>query len=178
MNLLKPWREYLPIGMYLQIGLFLGFYVVLYTAYSQLPINILRDVVYYLGVGVPCAELIHFIAPVEQVAAVQNHIQSPLADLEIVRGCDGAGALFLVMAAILAFPTTIKRKLTGLVLGVLLIYSLNLIRISGLYFIVAYYKDWFQVIHTYLAPTLLVIVACLFFAWWAWGASRTSYEPC
>ena len=168
MNLLKTWREAL------QILLFLGFYGIFHTLYFGLPDAILREVVYNRGIGVFCSKLIHFIAPMEQVSAVLNHLQSPVADLEIVRGCDGAGAVFLVMAAILAFPASVKRKLIGLVLGILLMYSLNLIRISGLYFVVAYHNDWFQIIHTYLAPTLLIIVACLFFAWWALGASKDS----
>jgi exosortase family protein XrtM len=134
-------------------------------------------VVYYHGFGVLCAQLIHFFAPLEQILAVHNHLQSPRADLEIVRGCDGAGALFLLMAAILAFPAPFKRKLKGVVLGVLLMYSLNLIRISGLYFVVAYHKDWFLLVHTYLAPTLLIVLACLFFAWWALGATHNVNEP-
>jgi exosortase family protein XrtM len=171
MNLLKSWREAL------QIILFLGFYGIFHTLYFGLPDEVFRDVVYYRGIGVFCSQLIHLIAPLEQVSAVQNHVQSPHADLEVVRGCDGAGALFLVMAAILAFPASIKRKLIGLVLGIALMYSLNLLRISGLYFVVAYHNDWFTVIHTYLAPTLLIIIACLFFAWWAWGSSNPVHEP-
>jgi exosortase family protein XrtM len=171
MSLLKSWREGL------QIILFLGFYGVFHTLYFGLSDDVLRDVVYYQGIGVFCSALIHLIAPLEQVSAVHNHLLSPHADLEIVRGCDGAGALFLVMAAILAFPASIKRKLTGLILGVLLMYTLNLIRISGLYFVVAYHNDWFNLIHTYLAPTLLIIIACLFFAWWAWGSSPPVNEP-
>ena len=168
MNFLNSWREAF------QIFLFLGFYGIFHTLYFGLPDAILREVVYNRGIGVFCSKLIHFIAPMEQVSAVQNHLQSPVADLEIVRVCDGAGAVFLVMAAILAFPASVKRKLIGIVLGILLMYSLNLIRISGLYFVVAYHNDWFQIIHTYLAPTLLIIVACLFFAWWALGASKDS----
>ena len=171
MNLIKPWREAL------QIVLFLGFYGLFHTLYFGLPDEVLRDVVYYRGIGVFSSELIHLIAPMEQVSAVHNHLQSPQADLEIVRGCDGAGTLFLVMAAILAFPTSIKRKLVGLALGVLLMYSLNIARISGLYFVVAYHNDWFNLIHTYLAPSLLIVIACLFFAWWAWGSSKAVHEP-
>jgi exosortase family protein XrtM len=168
MNVLKSWREAL------QIVLFLGFYGIFHTLYFELPDAVLCEVVYNRSIGVFCSKLIHLVSPLEQVSAVQNHLQSPVADLEIVRGCDGAGALFLVMAAILAFPASIKRKLIGLVLGITLIYSLNLVRISGLYFVVAYHNDWFQVTHTYLAPTLLIIVACLFFAWWALGSSKHS----
>lgn len=70
----------------------------------------------------------------------------------------------------MAFPSKLSRKLLGLLLGIGLIYILNLLRISTLYFIVAYHPDWFLLIHTYLAPTLIVIVACAYFAWWAFGS--------
>ena len=58
-----------------------------------------------------------------------------------------------------------------------LIYVLNLLRIGVLYFAIAYYPDWFQLIHVYLAPTLMVIVACAYFAWWAFGSTDKTYEP-
>ena len=161
----------------LQIVLFLGFYGLFHSLYFGLPDNVLRDVIHYYGIGLLCSSLIHFIAPLEQVSAVHNHLQSPLADLVIVRGCDGAGVLFLVMAAILAFPASLKQKLIGLLLGVAFMYTLNLVRIIGLYFVVAYHNDWFLLVHTYLAPTLFIIVACLFFAWWALGSVRENHEP-
>lgn len=167
---LKSWREWL------QIFLFLGVYWLLHSAYFRLPDDVLRDVVYYHGLGAISAQLIHLLAPLEQVSAVQNHLLSPRADLEIVRGCDGAGTLFLMIAAISAYPASVKRKLIGLLFGVLLMYSLNLARISGLYFVIAYHHDWFQLIHTYFAPTLIIAVASLFFAWWSFGASRTIHE--
>ena len=156
---------------------FVGIYALCHSAYFSIPDSLFREVIYNQGLGVPCTSLIHWIFPDERVSAVQNHLVSSRADLEIVRGCDGAGALFLVVAAILSFPATFRRKLLGLGLGILLMYGLNLARITGLYFVIAYQRDWFPLVHTYLAPTLIIILACLFFAWWAFGTARASREP-
>jgi len=171
MKLLKSWREII------QISSFLGIYCFFHYCYFQISDQFLREVFYYRVIGVFCAGLIDLFAPSENISAVDNHILSPRADLEIIRGCDGAGAFFLVMAAILAFPTALKRKLVGLFWGILLLYCLNLIRIGTLYFIVAYRNDWFQLIHTYVAPSLLIILACLYFAGWALGSVVKRHEP-
>jgi exosortase family protein XrtM len=102
---------------------------------------------------------------------------STKADLEIVRGCDGAGVLFLVVSAIVVFPSKFNRKLIGLFLGIGLIYLFNLVRISALYFVIAHHPAWFMVIHTYLAPTLMVMVGCGYFAGWAFGSKNKTHEP-
>ena len=156
---------------------FVGIYALLHYAYFKIPDELFREVIYNQGLVAPCTNLIHWIFPDERVSAVENHLVSSRADLEIVRGCDGAGALFLVIAAILTFPATFRRKLIGLGLGILLMYGLNLVRITGLYFLIAYQRDWFPLVHTYLAPTLIILLACLFFAWWAFGTSRAIREP-
>jgi exosortase family protein XrtM len=162
---------------WLQFILFVGCYALLNYVYFKIPDETFLNVIYYHGVVAICADLINMIAPLEQVLAQQNHVLSAKADLEIVRGCDGAGVLFLVVSAIVAFPSTWRRKLTGLVLGIGLIYLLNLLRISALYFVIAYQPDWFQLLHVYLAPTLMVLVACAYFAWWAFGSTEKLHEP-
>lgn len=160
-----------------QFILFVGCYVFLDYAYFKIPVDTFINVIYFHGVVTICADLINMLAPLEQVLAQQNHLLSAKADLEIVRGCDGAGVLFLVVSAIVAFPSTGRRKLIGLLLGIGLIYLINLLRISALYFIIAYQPDWFLLVHTYLAPTLMVIVGCCYFAWWAFGSTNTIHEP-
>ncbi|MCX7102821.1 MAG: exosortase family protein XrtM [Methylobacter sp.] len=160
-----------------QIILFIGFYVLLDYGYFKIPVDLFINVIYYHGVVTVCADFINIIAPLENVVAQQNHLISANANLEIVRGCDGAGVLFLVISAILAFPSKVNRKLIGLLLGIALIYIINLLRISILYFVVAYHPDWFSLIHTYLAPTFMVIVGGSYFALWAFGSLNKAYEP-
>lgn len=155
---------------------FIGFYGALHFVYFQIPDEIFKAI-YYNGLGLFCADIINFLAPLERASAFQNYLISSKANLEIVRGCDGAGALFLISSAILSFPVGFKRKCIGLILGVSMMYSINLIRISGLYFVFAYRPDWFNLVHTYLAPTLMIILGCLFFIWWAFGSANKIHEP-
>lgn len=135
------------------------------------------NVIYYQGVVRVCADLINLVAPLEQVFARQNHLLSAKADLEIVRGCDGAGVFFLMVSAIVVFPSSLSRKMTGLILGVGLVYSLNLARVSFLYFVIAYRPGWFLLIHTYLAPALMIMLGCCYFAWWAFSSISKTCEP-
>jgi exosortase family protein XrtM len=155
---------------WLQFVLFVGTYALLNYGYLKIPDELFIKTLYYHGVVAVCADTINQFAPLEQVVGYQNHLLSTKADLEIVRGCDGVGVLLLLLSAIIAFPANLKRKLFGLALGISLLYAINLLRIGMLYFVVAYYRDWFLLTHTYVAPTLLVLLACLYFAWWAFGS--------
>ena len=159
---------------WLQFALFVGCYSLLDYGYLQVPNTAFAEVIYLHGVSKPCAELINWLSPLEQVMAKQNHILSGKADLEIVRGCDGAGVLFLLVSAIVVFPSTWRHKLIGLAMGIALLYTLNLLRVIGLYYVIAYTPAYFLLIHTYLAPTFMVIVGCGYFFAWALTTSITS----
>jgi exosortase family protein XrtM len=152
-----------------QFILFFGCYWFFNHIYFLIPDQTYSDVIYHYGVVLLCADLINAFAPPEQVAAVQNHLISAHADLQIIRGCDSAGVLFLMISAVLAFPAKWSKKPLGLLLGIALIYCLNIVRVTGIYFLVAYHQEWFEFVHVYLAPALMTIVAFIFFAWWAIG---------
>jgi len=162
---------------WLQFILFVSCYVLLHYGYFKIPDEIFVNTIYYHGVVAICADFINMFVPLEQVVGYQNHLLSTKADLEIVRGCDGVGVLFLLLSAIMAFPVNVNRKLLGLILGIGLIYIANLLRISMLYFVIAYHGEWFLLAHTYLAPTLLVLLTCLYFAWWASGSMKKNHGP-
>jgi exosortase family protein XrtM len=160
-----------------QFILFVVCYVLLDYCYFKIPVDLFINVIYYHGVVAVCAELINMFASLEQVLAQQNHLISSKADLEIVRGCDGAGVLFLLVSAILTFPGKWRWKLIGLALGICLIYLINIVRICILYFVIAYHPDWFSLIHTYLAPTFMVMTGCTYFAWWMYNSVNQVNEP-
>ena len=145
---------------------FLGLYAVFHGLYFLVPDKTLSEVVYPHGVGSVSAALINAIEPEARAVAEKNSVKSPRAQLDIVRGCDGSGVLFIVAAATLAFATSVKRKLVGLLLGIVLVYVINQIRIVGLYFVVANRVEWFPFLHTYVAPTFIIVLVCLYFAWW------------
>ncbi len=148
---------------------FIAVYSVFHLMYFYVPDETLKQIYYDYLVTIS-ADLINFFAPEERVFARNNSLLSARANLEVVRGCDGAGVMFLMTAAILVFSASLKRKLIGLLAGLALVYVLNQIRIISLYFIVVYQRDWFLPVHTYVAPSFIILFCSLFFMWWAFQA--------
>lgn len=144
----------------------LAFYGVMHVLYFLVPDAMLKNTLYPWLFGEPTAALIGWQWPDEAIAAAANRLSSPRAVLEIVRGCDGSGVLFLVTAAVLAFPASWRARCVGVLLGAALVYALNLLRLGGLYFVAAYRQPWFQPLHTYFIPTLLIVLVALFYLGW------------
>ncbi|MBI3479742.1 MAG: archaeosortase/exosortase family protein [Nitrosomonadales bacterium] len=125
----------------------------------------------------PSTALINLIAPGKQAVANGHRILSPHGSLSVLNGCEGTETLFLLSAAIFAFRTTWKNKLKGILLGAALVYVLNLARIVVLFFAaqndttsspsVLANRNWFEAIHGYIAPSLIIALSSLFFLWWA-----------
>jgi exosortase family protein XrtM len=155
-----------PVRPVLFLSGFAGLYTAFFLLYGLAPNDMLRDVVFHHGLTVPGAFLVELLAPDTPAQAVANTIVSPYARLEIVRGCEGAGTMFLLAAATLAFPAPWRRRLAGLALGLAVVHALNLARIVALYFVVAYREPWFLVAHTYVAPLTVLAAVSAFFGWW------------
>lgn len=154
---------------------FLLVFIICYSAFHSLyfliPDNILRDVFHHYAILIFSVDVINYLAPHEMVTVVGNKLVSAKATLSVVRGCDGAGVSFLLVAAIMAFRARLSDKVIGILTGILLLYVINQVRIIGLYFVIAYNREWFVPIHTYFAPTLIVILSSAFFAWWAYKST-------
>ncbi|MDR3414864.1 MAG: exosortase family protein XrtM [Nevskia sp.] len=165
-----------PVG-WAFILVFAAVYVALYLLYSVVPNAVLVDRVYHFGIVWPAKMLINWLAPDEQATAVHNQLMSSRFGLSIVRGCDGSGVIFLLGAAILAFPARLKRKLSGLAGAVALVYVLNQARIVMLYFAGMYRHGWFTALHVYFVPTLMILAGTLYFAFWTWRARHDIARP-
>lgn len=144
----------------------LAWYGLFHVLYFRLPIPFLHDQLYPTLFGHPSAVLIELMSADEAVTVTANRIASPRAILEIVRGCDGSGVLFLITAAILSFPASWKARAWGVGLAAALVYGLNLARLVGLFFIAVYRQSWFLSLHTYFIPTLLILAIALFYLRW------------
>ncbi len=148
------------------IAIFAAVYLALYWGYLQIPEGVLDSHVYYLGITVPSAALINLISPVDAATAIGSRIVFGSSSLEIVRGCDGAGAYFLLVSAIAGMSTSWRRLVAGILAATVFIYTLNLTRILVLYFVLTRRAEWFAPLHSYVFPTLFVLAAIVFFAAW------------
>jgi exosortase/archaeosortase family protein len=129
---------------------------------------------YLRGVAQATASVIGLFSTGVGVAG--RHITGPFP-LEIVKACSLLDAQAFYVGAALAFPGPAVRKLIGIVLGVALLASLNVLRIAGLYFIGLHAPAHFDALHEEWLPALLVAAACLTFAAFVHGATRRHAAP-
>lgn len=115
----------------------------------------------------PSAAAIDFLSPSENVRAIGHRLVSTHAALSVLNGCEGTETMFLLIAAIVAFHAPWKQKYKGMFQGVLLVYGLNQLRIVSLFFTARYNRSFFDMLHGYVAPTLIIVFGCLYFLWWA-----------
>lgn len=124
----------------------------------------------------PSAALIGFLTPSEQVVARGHLLVSPNARLSVLNGCEGIETILLLAAAILAYRAPWRQKVIGVLLGTLVIYALNQVRIVSLFYAFHYDREIFNALHGYVAPVILIILGGLYFLWWLSRLTPSSHE--
>lgn len=156
---------------------FLLVFSVLQIGYSTNRGGVVEHLVIEVATVLPSVAFINLLAPQEKAQAKGSRIISPLGGLNILNGCEGTESMFLLLAAILAFSAPWKRKLKGIAVGLVLVYVLNQARIVALYFVAHHDRHWFDLLHGYVAPTLIIVLTCVFFLWWAGNSAAVKVEP-
>jgi exosortase family protein XrtM len=116
----------------------------------------------------PTTTLINTLAPEEHVSLVGRTIVSPDgANLRVTRGCEGVELFLLLVAAILAFPTSAKRMAQGLLLGSILAYILSVTRLMALHHVLRHEPNLWESLHGIVLPLGPVLVLSLYFLHWS-----------
>lgn len=110
----------------------------------------------------PSVGLIGLIGENENVRAAGYRLVWADGRLSVLSGCDGVDAMMLLAAALLASALPWRARLLGILLGVALIYALNLGRIVALYFAFRYHDGLFELIHGVLGPLAIIGAVLLF----------------
>lgn len=114
----------------------------------------------------PAVMLIHLLTPHIQASALGNQILAPGGGLVIKIGCEGIEALFILIAGLFSVTMAWRAKLSGMLLGLMLIYIVNEIRILVLFYAFRADKALFQLLHGTIAPLALIAIAGLFYHYW------------
>jgi exosortase/archaeosortase family protein len=99
-------------------------------------------------------------------------ITSPLATISVLRGCDAIDSILVLCAGVLAYPTSWKNKLLGLLFGVPALFLMNVVRILSLYGIRIKAPSFFEPMHLQIWPVVFVIAAGLLWLSWVRWALR------
>ena len=86
-------------------------------------------------------------------------IYSSVYSISIAKGCDGIEAMAVFSAALLSFPIFLRYKISGLFLGISILFVINVIRIICLFLIGIYYPDLFETMHAEVWPAIFIITA-------------------
>jgi exosortase/archaeosortase family protein len=110
--------------------------------------------------------------PHEHVQLIGRTLTSPEGtSLRVTRGCEGIEMFLLLMAAVIAFPASLKRRLQGLLWGSLLAYVLSVTRLMLLHYILRYSPTLWEASHGLILPLGPVVVMGLFFLRWSSSAT-------
>jgi archaeosortase B (VPXXXP-CTERM-specific) len=86
--------------------------------------------------------------------------------VKIIVECTGIYEILIFSAAVLAFPTSIRKKLIGLLLGGPLLYFFNVIRIVVLIIVGRYWFSIFDFMHIYFwQATLILMITSVWLLW-------------
>jgi exosortase H (IPTLxxWG-CTERM-specific) len=108
-----------------------------------------------------------------EVSGTGSMIVGPSFSVQILNICNGLEVTGIFLAAVLAFPTGWKNRLTGLAIGYPVIFAVNVARIATLYILGYRIPNVFESVHRYYAQALVIIVTLS--VWVFWVTKFTDY---
>jgi exosortase/archaeosortase family protein len=113
------------------------------------------------------AALIRQLTPEVQAQAVGPRIRAPGGGINILNGCEGTEALFLLVAAMAAHRASWRQRAVGLLAGTVVVFGLNQLRVLALFYSYRSDRALFDQLHGLVTPLLLICAAVALFAAWA-----------
>ena len=95
-------------------------------------------------------------------------ITSTEFSMVIVANCTALIPIIIFISAIMAYPSTVKQKIIGALLGIVALYTLNLVRTVSLFFIGrSFSESVFEIAHMLVWQSLMIIFAIILWLFWA-----------
>ncbi len=84
----------------------------------------------------------------------------------VTAGCDASVVFATLLSTVLAWPSPWGKRILATVVGLFVMYCLNILRISGMLLVDMYLPDHFDLFHEWILPTLLVLGPMAYFYAW------------
>ncbi len=146
---------------------YLIFFACILSFYTLLRTSILRD---YLAepLAVSFATVSGFLLNLLSLKATASgttlQVQGFAAQIDDV--CTGIFVVAIYLSAVLAYPSRVREKLKGLLLGASTILILNLIRVVSLMYIGLHLPEFFETAHLLVWQSLIIFSALLVWIYW------------
>lgn len=110
------------------------------------------------------------------VSIVDTSIRSSAYSMEIIRGCDGIEPTAAFLAAVVASPVSLWTKVPGILLGTLVLLTVNLLRLVSLFFIGVYFPSAVDVMHEDIWQAAFIALAIVLWGFWVQWATRDKWR--
>lgn len=118
-----------------------------------------------------CANLVIWF---DSAAAAQGKVlwnTSTGFGVSIEPGCNGIEACIVLFAAVMAFPSTWRHRLAGLMAGFAAVQALNVVRVISLFYLGQWNKAAFDFAHEFLWQGLIMLDVLI--VWLLWVRAGT-----
>ena len=144
------------------------FGVAMLVLYGIVALNQVNDAVIIPFTGVVARGAAGLLRGVEGGVDTQGTVmRSARFALDVRNGCNGVEATILLVAAILAFPATLRSRLIGLTIASIAIELLNIVRLSSLFWLGEHYRQVFDLFHVAVWQSLIILAAISMFVLWS-----------
>lgn len=114
----------------------------------------------------PTAAAINLLTPAVHVKALGNQLIAPGGGITVLKGCEGTEIMFMLVAAFASIAMPWRHRLSGLALGILLVFCLNQLRLVTLFYVYRSDPSLFNLLHGTVAPILLILCVALYTLYW------------
>lgn len=102
--------------------------------------------------------IINAWTPQVQARAAGSRIKAPGGGINILNGCEGTEVLFLLVAALAAYPLSWHTKIIGIIGGTAFVFVANQARLLALFYSYQSDRALFNQLHGLVMPLALIVV--------------------
>jgi len=94
-------------------------------------------------------------------------LTSPRFSVSVFNGCNGLITTMILVTAVLAFPTSWRAKMIGIVGGITGVQLINMVRIISLYYVGVFIPQYFNSAHVIVWQSIVVLSGIALWVAWA-----------
>ncbi len=153
-------------------GVFLSLFALLQLGWQGLHGTAVERFIIHTCTVRPAAFWVSLLTPTVQVRVVDFSLRAAGGGLNILNGCEGVEAVFLILAAFLAAPLPWRSRGLGFLLGLAVVFVVNQARILALFYAFRADHSLFERLHGTVTPIVVILVMCLYVYVWLVYANR------
>jgi len=104
-------------------------------------------------------------------------LRAPAYAVTVSPACSAVELAGFIVAAVVAFPSPWRTKVSGVLLGMLLVATLNVIRVTSLFLVGLHARRAFDMVHDDVWAVLFILIAPLFVGGWIAHVHQRNSPP-